>query len=439
MTVAELVLAEPSADLVADYEPHGTVREAINCRDPEVMLSGPADTGKTLAWLNKLDVCARRYPAASIVIARKQLTDTYSTVLQTFTKKVIHREIEAGIINVYGGEKAQWFDYPNGSRIWVAGLDKSSKILSAEHDMILVVQAEEVPLPDWEVLTTRVTGRAGNMPYSQLLGDCNPGPPTHWIRSRARSGQLTLFESTHRDNPEIYDPATGELTEGGRQRLQRLRSLTGSRHQRLFLGLWAAPEGAIYDVFEETKHKVKAFPVPQAWPRVVGVDPLGAYVAGVWLAYDAAARVLNVYREYYGEFGATIPGHARTMLKLSNAETIWSWVGGGPSERQARLDFSGAGIPLLEPPVKEVWAGIDRVYQLLADFALVIHDSCPQLLSEIGSYRRKLKDGIPTEVIEDKETFHGLDALRYAVSWLVNPQESVQVTYEPVMVGQGRY
>jgi phage terminase large subunit len=415
---------------------YGGNRSFYHCHDAEAVLHGPSDTGKTMAALAKVHCLAWKHKDASIVILRKRLTDTFSTVIRTFTEKVAHRELETGAVTAYGGEKPEWFDYPTGSRVWVSGLDKAGKILGAEHDLILVSQLEEWSLPDWEVLTTRVTGRAGHVPHPQVIGDCNPGAPTHWIKSRAREGRLTLFESTHRDNPEIFDPATGELTEGGATRLARLRNLTGSRYQRLFLGLWAAPEGAIYDVFEETKHKVKAFSPPALWPRVVGIDPVGVYVAAIWLAYDPAAKVLNAYREYYGEFGATTPGHVDNIRRLSSGETIFAWVGGGPSERQARTDFAGAGIPLLPPPAIGVWAQIDRVYQLLKDFKLVIHDSCPQLLSEIGSYRRKLKDGVPTEEIEAKETYHGLDCVRGAVSWLAEPSIGQQVVYDPVRIGR---
>ena len=124
------------------------------------------------------------------------------------------------------------------------------------------------------------------------------------------------------------------------------------------------------------------------------------------------------------------------MLQLSQGETIFAWVGGGPSERQARADFQGAGIPLLAPEITGVWPGIDRVYQLLKDFALVIHDSCPQLLSEIGDYRRTMKDGIPTEAIEHKDDFHLLDALRYAVSYLTEPRETEQIVYNPARIGE---
>lgn len=402
------------------YSFYGDNLKAYRCRDPEVILSGPADTGKTLALLSKLHHCALKYPGASIVILRKVQTDTYSTVLQTFINKVLNG---TAAVSTYGGEKAQWFDYPRGSRIWVTGMDKAGKLLSGEHDIIYPNQAEEFSLPDWEVMTTRTTGRAGNMPYAQTIGDCNPGPPSHWIRQRAREGKLTFLESTHRDNPELYDPETGELTKGGERRLEGLKRLSGSRLLRLFHGLWAAPEGAIYSVFDEEKHKVASFPIPSLWPKFVGIDPMGAYIAAVWVALDPQAKVLNVYREYLEPFGIPTREHVKNILRLSgytpdgkplaNAETIFYWSGGGPSERQARLDFQAAGLPLQRPGIGDVWAGIDRINELLSDFAIVIHDNCPNLLSEAGDYRRKLKGGIPTDTIDNKDRYHGLDALRY--------------------------
>jgi hypothetical protein len=406
---------------------YGANADAYDCHDPEVILAGPADTGKTVALLTKIHWLANAYPGASLVILRKQLTDVFPTVLVTYKNYLLG---ENGHVRAYGGEKPQWYDFPNGSRVWVAGLDKSSKVLSAEHDVVYVNQAEELSLPDWEYLTTRTTGRAGHVKYPQVIGDCNPAHPTHWIVTRAREGKLTKFDSTHRDNPDLYDQATGELTPEGEHRIGALKRLSGERLLRLYHGLWAAPEGAIYGIFDEEKHKVQAFTPSPLWPRVVGIDPFGAYIAAIWLAFDPQNAKLNVYREYSEPFGLTTPGHVRNILDASRGETIFAWVGGGPSERQARTDFVWAGIPLLAPPISDVWAGIDRVYQLLRDFSLVIHDSCPQLLSEIGSYRRKMRDGQPTETIADKESFHLLDALRYVVAWLTDA-ELTRIIYAP--------
>jgi PBSX family phage terminase large subunit len=415
-----------------DFTPYGEVRNALACRDHEWILSGPRDTGKTLGCLNYIHWVAYTYPNASIVICRKRQTDTYSTVIKTFRNKVLNNDMP---VVCYGGEKPQWFDYPNGSRIWVTGLDKRSKVLSSEHDVIYVNQAEEIALPDWEYLSTSATGRAGNVDHPQCIGDCNPGHPSHWIQRRRRLSLLKMFEATHYDNPEIYDPVTGELTNEGKQRLDVLKNLSGHRKQRLYLGLWAAPEGAIYATFDRKKHKVVHFDPPSQWPRIVGVDPFGAYIAAVWLAYDSASKVLNVYREYLEPFGVTTTKHAENIRKLSRGETIFQWAGGGPSERQQRVDFAAAGLPLQAPPITDVWSGIDRVNSLIREDALRVHDNCENLLSEIESYHRAMKDGKPTDKIKDKNDFHLLDALRYAVALLTGPKTEEEVINATAQVG----
>ena len=92
----ELQSGKPSE---ADYTPCGKVREAFLSRAPEMILSGPADTGKTLGLLYKLHILACKHAGASIVICRKQMSDTYCTVLQTFQNKVLH---EGAPVEVYG-------------------------------------------------------------------------------------------------------------------------------------------------------------------------------------------------------------------------------------------------------------------------------------------------------------------------------------------------
>lgn len=418
----------------ADFTPYGNVRDAMLCHDPEVVLSGPADTGKTIGMLYKIHFCALKYPGASIVIVRKVLSDVYSTVLETYLKKVL---VDGDPVQAYGGNKPQWFDYANGSRVWVAGLDKPGKILSGEYDMIYVNQVESLALADWEILCTRTTGRAGHMPYAQAISDCNPSHNLHWILSRKNEGKLTFFEAVHQDNPQLWDHDKQEWTTDGKKRLERLRNLTGSRYQRLYLGLWAPPEGAIYDVFDEARHKVRGFSIPVHWPRFVGVDPFGAQIAALWIAFDPTNMVLNVYREYVQPFGVTTPDHVREILNLSKREMIQAWVGGGPSERQARADWHGAGIPLQAPPITEVWSGIDRVYNLLKEFRLVIHDGCVNLLSEVGSYARKQNKatGEFTDSIVNKDSFHCLDALRYIIAFLSQPMEQREVINKAVRIG----
>lgn len=415
------------------YSFYGETRKALFCRDDEVILAGPADTGKTFMWLWKLHGLALKYPGCQLAIVRKVKADMPGSVLHTYARDFL--KPYAPYVQVYGGLRPERYIYPNGSVIWVGGLDKPGATLSSERDVIFVCQAAQLSLNDWEFLTRCVTGRGAVMPYTQLVGDCNPAHPTSWIISRsANGGPLTRFNSGHRDNPQLYDQETREITTAGERRLRTLANMTGVRRKRLYEGLWVAPAGAIYDVYDDEKHKVHARVIPYLWPRAVGVDPFGNHVAAVWVAWDEKAGILNVYREYREPFGVTTVGHAENMIKATGGETIFAWVGGGPSERQARTDIGAVGLPLLEPPNIGVWAGIERVYRLLKEFRLVIHDSCPELLSQIGGYRRKMRDGQPTDSIHNKEIFDLLDALRYVVAWLSAPAVEERVSYNPMRI-----
>jgi len=440
-SVYRVVQADGNGAGAAIYTPYGACRDAVYNHDHEMILSGPRDTGKTVSLLWKLHLSALKYPRASIVMARKQQTDLYSTVYTSFVNRVLIPSRALPILHFRGGQdKPEWIDYPNGSRIWLTGLDKSSKVLSSEHDLVYVNQAEEALLADWEALSSTTTGRAGAIPNPQCIGDCNPSHPMHWIKQRAMSatnpdGPLTLLNSTHRDNPEIYDQVTGELTAAGASRLAPLQSLTGARRSRWLDGLWAAAEGIIYECFDPVRHTVKHFTPPNTWWRVFGMDPAGARVAALWLACDPKNLTLHVYREYCEPFGVTTPEHAQKILKLSEGEAVVRWIGGAPSENQLRTDYEGAGVPLTQPPVSAIWSQIDKVIQLLHDDALVIHDNCVGLLSEIGSYSRKYRNGQPTEEIDNDAAYHLLSALRYACSWLLGSQdETFVLRHDPYRV-----
>jgi len=222
------------------------------------------------------------------------------------------------------------------------------------------------------------------------------------------------------------------------EEFERMRATMAPDEFDLFYrGRAGKPRTLIYDCYDPKVHIVPAFPIPRHWPRVVGIDPLGEYVVALWLAWDPERQQLHIYREYMELFGETTSGHARAMLQLSANEPIAAWVGGGPSERQQRADFAGAGVPLQAPPITDVWAGIARVYSLLKTFALVIHQgTCPNLEDELGRYQRK-KDatGAATNVIMNKNSMHFADAIRYACAWLTGGEQTT-IAYQPSIISR---
>jgi hypothetical protein len=141
---------------------------------------------------------------------------------------------------------------------------------------------------------------------------------------------------------------------------------------------------------------------------------------------------LFAYKEYlHGERSAA--EHCYHLMRgdaLNPPEPrIPTCAGGSASEGQWRREFAKGGFvngvrvpglpihgvdPAKGPTTVEV--GIDKVFGAFARNELVIFDDLRGMLDELQSYSRELDEmGEPTEKIDNKETFHHCDALRYLI------------------------
>lgn len=266
-------------------------------KGPEAIVHGAAETGKTYAMCLKVHLCACKYPGSAIAILRKTQTSCYNTILRTFIGKILGPDTQRWPCESYGGlNKPERFNYNNGSVIFIGGLDKASRILSAEFDLIAVNQAEELTLNEWEILTTRTTGRAGNMPYSQTIGDCNPAWPAHWIYN---CESLHLFYSRHSENPALFSQETGAITAQGQRTMTVLEALTGLRRTRLLDGKAAQAEGVIYEAWDDSVHLIYADAVPRLRRFAASQDWGYTHpgVLGVW-GLDNDGRMYLVAQVY---------------------------------------------------------------------------------------------------------------------------------------------
>lgn len=214
------------------------------------------------------------------------------------------------------------------------------------------------------------------------------------------------------------------------------RILPDWKFRMFYAGEFSRPAGLIYEDFtdeprERGGHLVERFEIAPEWPRYVGVDFGGANTATIWLAWDPVKQVFYAYRETL-EGGKTTSEHvAGALTSAAGTNLIMGW-GGAKSETQWRLDWGEAGLPLQPPIVPEVEIGIDRVIELFKTRRLFVFDDLSGLRDELGTYRRKLDDGgQPTEDIEDKNSFHRLDALRYVgLGVTMHPAEGELYVYD---------
>jgi hypothetical protein len=274
------------------------------------------------------------------------------------------------------------------------------------------VGQDEFRVSAWEAVERRVSLNRG-----RVLGTTTPynlGWLKRLIYDRWQRGDTSIdvvqFASTA--NP-LFDP---EELEAARKRLPDWK------FRMFYLGQFDRPAGLIYSDFiakskDEGGHLVPDFPIPTEWPRVVGVDPGAVNLGIVWLAHDVNQDVWYAYREKHGGRLPTAE-HARQAAELARAggERVIRWYVGAKGEPQQRLDWqSGGAFPVFEPPSSDVESGIDRVIALFRQHRLYVFDSLIGLQDELSTYSRVLgPGGEPTEAIKDKNTYHHLDALRYA-------------------------
>jgi len=301
-----------TAALEHTYAPRGSAVALFARRDPEVLVSGPAGTGKSRACLEKLHLMCILNPGMRGLIVRKTLASLGSTALVTWRQYVAVEAFESGLVEFYGGspQEPPQYRYSNGSVIVIGGMDKATRVMSAEFDAVYVQEATELTETDWEALTSRL--RNWHVSFQQIIADCNPAQPTHWLKARCDRGTTTLLESRHEENPQLFDDS-GELTDRGRDYIAKLDNLTGVRKLRLRSGLWVAAEGIIYEQWDPYLHLVDSFPIPPEWPRWWAVDfgYVRPFVLQRW-AEDPDGR-LYLYSEVY-HTRRLVEDHARDVL-----------------------------------------------------------------------------------------------------------------------------
>ena len=187
-----------------------------------------------------------------------------------------------------------------------------------------------------------------------------------------------------------------------------------------YRAMFTRPAGLIYDAFDEEQHLAPRFTLPATWPRFLGLDFGGVHTAGMFYAQEPSTGRLYAYREYL-HGGRTAEEHARALL--AGEPMTPQCVGGSKSEGQWRREFQKGGLPVRSPMISEVEVGIDRVYAWHKGqpAQLFVFDDLQGYLEEKRTYSRVLDaSDQPTEAIEDKASYHRLDAERYILGWLAD-------------------
>lgn len=409
----------------------GTASEALwKSRDLQILIEGPAGTGKTRAVLEKIHAACLVHDDLHVLLVRKTRNSMTDSVLFTFEKYVV----PPGLPMLTGPARA-WrhsYKYENESEIVIGGLDNSDRIMSTDYDIIAVFEATEITEADYDKLLTRL-GRTKALGWHQIVLDCNPAGSAHWINQRANAGGIRRLLSRHEDNPIFY--AGGKWTPQGKDYLELLDNLTGPRKERLRWGRWASAEGIVFDGYNPLIHLIPRFEIPRSWRRFWSIDfgTVHPFVAQLW-AIDGDGRMFR-YREIYMT-GRLVSQHVLTMKKYGPPKEVECCV--TDHEAQERLILKEAGYAVRPADKGNKKLGLQRVANRLEPAAdgrpriFFLEDSLIEVDKTLKELKRPLcteqefdgytwamkADGSPMSKEETvREMDDGMDGTRYGVGY----------------------
>lgn len=293
-----------------------------------------------------------------------------------------------------------------------------------------------------ESFVNQATGRC-SVEGSKFWFNCNPDGPYHWFKvnwidkSTGYLGKERVEQIRKKAAEEEKDPGLKEIlylhfTMDDNLSLSeeikaRYRSMyIGVFFKRYILGLWAAAEGVIYDMFDPEKHvkNIKEFfQILVNGNRYVSCD-YGTQNATVFLLWNKGIDgKWYCIREYY--YSGRDKGKQKTDAEY--ADDLKKWLDGtrikamivDPSAASFIAELRKRGYKVIKAN-NDVLDGIRLVGMLLNLEMLIFSSSCTETIKEFASCIWDEKAAEHGEDKPVKQHDHGCDAVRYFVSTVLS-------------------
>ena len=220
---------------------------------------------------------------------------------------------------------------------------------------------------------------------------------------------------------------------GEKEKDEMLASIPAYQRDARTKGIPQLGSGAIYPV-PESEIVVKAFNLPEYWPRVYALDVGWKKTAAVWGAIDRNSGVIYLYSEYY-------QGHAEPSVHAAAIRARGDWIPGvidpaargrGQRDGQALMDnYIDLGLDLATAD-NSVEAGIHNTWQRLSGGSLKVFDTLHNWLGEYRIYRRDDSGKIV------KQNDHLMDCTRYLVQGIDRAETEPFEEFDGIYNEQGR-
>lgn len=376
---------------------------------PNVMLVGGSRSGKTTVIVEEIICRAVRYPGSRHLMARLRFAHAKTALWMDTIPKVL--ELEGVNRNKFKWSESDHFiQLPNGSEIWVDGLDdkdRVDKILGREYATIFFNEVSEIPYDSITTVLTRLAQKVRGC-ENKAYYDLNPVGRLHWAY---KVFVQKLEPTTDEELPNPHDYASLYVQpEDNRENLpegyieKTLDTLPEHKRKRFRLGEWGEPEGVIFadwsiveDIPEEVQRRGKR---SHGLDFGFSVDPstlLDIYMYGENLYFD----------EKLYETGLTNPAFAKKIKEFNLPRKIY----GDSAEPKSIKELQQHGIN-----VQGAQKGQDSIRQgidwLLSKYIYVTRRSY-NLQNELQNYvwDQDKSGSYKAQPIDDFN--HLIDAARY--------------------------
>jgi hypothetical protein len=235
-----------------------------------VLAEGGARSGKTIGLVNNIFLRAVKYPNTDYLIVRHRFNHVKLSIgMQTIPKL---EQINKVPYSAWLDRTNNVYSVPNGSRVWLDGLDdkqRAEKALGREYSVIYFNEASEIGYNEFELLQTRLNPPKGLKPH--IFIDYNPPSITHWgyqiFRKRVfpdgspvSADDYAFIQMNPRDNPHVSDTF-----------IKTLEGLSAAKRKRFLEGEYATDSGALWK-----RDWIKYGQADKYIRIVVAVDPTGS-------------------------------------------------------------------------------------------------------------------------------------------------------------------
>lgn len=387
------------------------IRSIVESESARISIwEGAVRSGKTVSSLiGFLAAVATAPPTGLIVITGRTLQTIERNIIEPLQDPGVMGPLADSVQHTRGSSIAQIFGR-DVHLIGAADVRAEGKLRGMTACLAMVDEATLLPEPFFTQLLARLS-----VPGARLLVTTNPGSPSHWLKKKFidRKDEPGMSVATWHflldDNPSLDEHFLAAIKAEN----------TGLFYRRNILGEWVQAEGAVYSMWDDTRHVIPAASLPPM-ERVLALGcDYGSRDNTIGLLLGVADGTLYFLDEW-APVSATDAEYSASLIRWlhTRPEPMWrspEWLFVDPAGASFKMQLRRDGLANTRNAANEVLDGIRTVASLLATDRLKVSSSCKTLIREIPGYvwdDKAAEKGIDAV---RKENDHASDAARYAL------------------------